>query len=105
MWSAVALPILPIAANSFGWIFTEMGRQPWLVFGLLPTASGVSPGTTAAEVSTTLIGFCLLYVVLAVIEVRLLLTYVRDGLPDVSDNEADGGDSGDDSDAPLTFAY
>ena len=39
VWS-VALPLL---ANSFGWIFTEMGRQPWTVFGVLRTAASVSP--------------------------------------------------------------
>ena len=37
---AIALPLLPLLANSFGWIFTEMGRQPWIVFGLMPTAAG-----------------------------------------------------------------
>ncbi|UYM04369.1 cytochrome ubiquinol oxidase subunit I [Solicola gregarius] len=100
VWSAIALPFLPIAANAFGWIFTEMGRQPWLVFGLLPTASGVSPGTTGAEVTTSLIGFSLVYTVLAVIEIRLLLTYIREGLPDVTPVEPADGD-----DAPMTFAY
>ena len=100
VWSAIALPLLPLAANAFGWIFTEMGRQPWLVFGLLPTASGVSPGTTVGEVATSLIGFCLLYLVLAVIEVRLLLTYIGKGLPDEAPPE-----TGDDTDAPLSFAY
>ena len=44
------LPLMPLLGNSFGWIFTEMGRQPWIVFGLMPTAAGVSPGVSAAEV-------------------------------------------------------
>ena len=39
------LPFLPLFANSFGWIFTEMGRQPWAVFGLMTTAQAVSPGS------------------------------------------------------------
>ena len=38
------------SATRFGWIFTEMGRQPWIVFGLMPTAAGVSPGVSALEV-------------------------------------------------------
>ena len=42
---AILLPFLPLAANSFGWIFTEMGRQPWVVFGLMTTPIGVSPST------------------------------------------------------------
>jgi cytochrome bd ubiquinol oxidase subunit I len=43
--AAVAGLFLPFAANSVGWIFTEMGRQPWLVFGILRTADGVSPAS------------------------------------------------------------
>ena len=96
--AAIVLPLLPLFANSFGWIFTEMGRQPWVVFGLMPTAAGVSPGTTAAEVLTSLIAFTVLYGVLALIEVRLLLTYIKAGLPEIHDVE-------DHDDAPLAFAY
>ena len=99
--SAIVLPLLPLAANSFGWIFTEMGRQPWVVFGLMSTESGVSPGTTVAEVATSLIVFTLLYGVLAVVEVRLLLHYVQRGLPSTDSDHP----STDDSDAPLTYAY
>ena len=97
--SAVLLPFLPLVANSFGWIFTEMGRQPWAVFGLMSTAQGVSPGTTTGEVLTSLIGFTVLYGVLAVVELRLLLTYIKDGLPEIEE------DSTDDHDGPLAFAY
>jgi cytochrome d ubiquinol oxidase subunit I len=96
--TAVLLPLLPLLANSFGWIFTETGRQPWLVFGLLPTASGVSPGTTGAEVLTSLIGFTLLYGVLAVVEVKLMFSSIRAGL-DPAPVESD------DSGKPLSFAY
>ena len=97
--SAVLLPFLPLVANSFGWIFTEMGRQPWAVFGLMSTAQGVSPGTTTGEVLTSLIGFTVLYGVLAVVEMRLLLTYIKDGLPEIEE------ESTDDHDGPLAFAY
>ncbi|MCW2841877.1 MAG: cytochrome ubiquinol oxidase subunit [Aeromicrobium sp.] len=98
--AAIVLPLLPMAANSFGWIFTEMGRQPWVVFGLMPTASGVSPSTSVAEVATSLAAFTALYGVLAVIEVRLLLRYIGKGLP-----ELDPPRDRDDIDAPLAFAY
>ena len=98
--AAVVLPFLPLLANSFGWIFTEMGRQPWVVFGLMPTAAGVSPGTTLAEVLTSLIGFTLLYGALAVVEIKLLLTYIQAGLPDI-----EPAPDPDDEDAPLAFAY
>ena len=79
---AVLLPFLPLAANSIGWIFTEMGRQPWIVWGLMTTPLGVSPSTSAFEVTLTLVGFTVLYGVLAVVEVSLLLRRIRAGLPD-----------------------
>jgi cytochrome d ubiquinol oxidase subunit I len=105
----IALPLLPLFANSMGWIFTETGRQPWLVFGLLPTAAGVSPGTTVAEVLTSMIVFTGLYSGLAVIEVRLMLKYIRSGLPALTPANPDRTDHTDDSgegaDAPLEFAY
>ncbi len=79
---AVLLPLLPLAANSLGWIFTEMGRQPWIVWGLMTTPLGVSPSTSAVEVGLTLVGFTVLYGVLAVVEAGLLLRQIRAGLPD-----------------------
>ncbi|MGH3453491.1 MAG: cytochrome ubiquinol oxidase subunit I [Nocardioidaceae bacterium] len=99
--TAVVLPFLPLLGNSFGWIFTEMGRQPWIVFGLMQTSAGVSPGTTSAEVITSLSVFTLLYGGLAVVEVGLLLRYIRAGLPTVEPSEP--GDS--DEQRPLAFAY
>ena len=99
---AILLPLLPVAANSFGWIFTEMGRQPWVVFGLMTTANGVSPSVGAGLVATSLITFTLLYAALAVVEVGLLVKTIRQGLPDVADSTPpDGGDA----DRPLAFAY
>ena len=108
-WLVAPLPLLPLAANTFGWIFTETGRQPWLVFGLLPTSAGVSPGTTTAEVLTSLIGFTVLYGALTVIEVKLMTKSIRAGLPpaDVRPVDPDGSDDGsdDESGKPLSFAY
>jgi len=87
---AIAGVLLPFVANTMGWIFTEMGRQPWTVFGLMSTASAVSPGVNVTEVAITLVGFTLVYAVLAVIEVRLLLKSIRQG-PDPEGGEADAG--------------
>jgi cytochrome bd ubiquinol oxidase subunit I len=100
--AAILLPFLPLAANSFGWIFTEMGRQPWIVFTLMPTVAGVSPGTTTAEVVTSLSVYTVLYGVLAIVEVGLLLMVIRNGLPDVS---ADVVAPTDNPDKPMAFAY
>jgi cytochrome d ubiquinol oxidase subunit I len=62
---------LPIVASLSGWTFTEMGRQPWTVFGMLQTSDSVSPTVPAYEVWISLIGFTLLYGVLAVIAGRI----------------------------------
>jgi cytochrome d ubiquinol oxidase subunit I len=99
--ACIVLPFLPLFGNSFGWIFTEMGRQPWLVFGLMQTPLGVSPGTSTAEVLTTLIGFTLLYGALAVVEVKLLLQYIRPGLPTIEPTP----EPTDGEEAPFAFAY
>ncbi|TWP37920.1 cytochrome ubiquinol oxidase subunit I [Leekyejoonella antrihumi] len=101
-WAAISVVLLPIFANSFGWIFTEAGRQPWLVFGLFTTQSGVSPGVSGAEVATSLTIFTALYAVLAVIEVKLTLRYVRAGAQELEEPSA-GAD--DDADDKLAFAY
>jgi cytochrome d ubiquinol oxidase subunit I len=70
---------LPLAAMVIGWIFTEMGRQPWLVFGLLKTSDGVSPGTTGVEVLISLLCFTAIYATLAVVEFRLILKAAHAG--------------------------
>ncbi len=103
-WAAligIGLPLLPLFAASFGWIFTEMGRQPWIVFGLMATAAGVSQVTSTFQVWVSLIGFTLLYAVLAVIEVGLLVRTVKQGPPEaVVDPFVDR-----ELDAPLTISY
>jgi cytochrome d ubiquinol oxidase subunit I len=103
LWAAMALPFLPLFANSFGWIFTELGRQPWAVFGLMTTDRAVSPGVSTGEVLTSLIVLTALYGVLAVIEVRLLLTYIARGADPLPEPHPDVDEPG--SDRPLAFAY
>jgi cytochrome d ubiquinol oxidase subunit I len=93
--SAVAMPLL---ANSFGWIFTEMGRQPWTVFGVFRTADSVSPTVDAPTVATSLVVLTVLYGVLAVIEVGLFVRYARAGAPELQPDK-------DDDDQQLAFAY
>jgi cytochrome bd ubiquinol oxidase subunit I len=76
-----ALPAaaLPFIASLTGWTFTEMGRQPWAVFGLLKTSDADSPSVSTAEVLITLIGFTLLYGVLAAIAGRIFVKTARKG--------------------------
>ena len=75
---------LPILAHSTGWIFAEVGRQPWAVYGLFKTEFGVSPeaAVSSGEVLTTLIGFTLLYAVLIVADVYLMKKYAIAGTAD-----------------------
>jgi len=68
---------LPYLANSFGWIFTEVGRQPWIVFGLMKTEQGVSNTVPAGTVLLSLISYTLLYAALMVADAYLLVKYAR----------------------------
>ena len=95
-----AMPLMPLFAISFGWIFTEMGRQPWVVAGVMPTATGVSTSVPAGTVLLSMITYTVIYGALAVLEVWLFLRYAKKGLPDVAPVEVQS-----DPDAPLTFAY
>jgi cytochrome bd ubiquinol oxidase subunit I len=77
--AAIAALPAALAANIFGWVLTEMGRQPWTVVGELLTAASVSPGVSLAEVALSLSVFTALYGALAVVEARLLWRYVKAG--------------------------
>lgn len=70
---------LPILANWCGWIFTEVGRQPWLVFGLLKTADGNSPNVGVTSIVLTLAGYIVIYGVLIAIGAWLMWREVRHG--------------------------
>jgi cytochrome d ubiquinol oxidase subunit I len=70
---------LAILANSFGWIFTEMGRQPWAVFGEMLTRDALSPSVPAWQVVTSLVVFAILYLVIATIALRLIFRYAKAG--------------------------
>ena len=99
-WAVVALPFLPLAANTFGWLFTEMGRQPWIVFGQMKTAAGVS-ANSAGEVLASVIVLTLLYGGLAVVEVGLH-AQIRQGRAAATEDPrpADSGEQ-----APLALVY
>ena len=94
--------VMPLLGSSTGWIFTEMGRQPWIVFGLMQTSQGVSPTISPFYVITSMTIFTLLYGALAVIEVGLLARAVKIGPPDsVVPNYPDKLGE----DRPLTVTY
>ena len=83
---AIALPYL---ANSTGWIMTEMGRQPWVVFGVMLTRDAVSGAVGVGFVATTLIGFTVIYGVLSVVDVYLLSKYARSTPPEITEPSAE----------------
>ncbi|WP_193605557.1 cytochrome ubiquinol oxidase subunit I [Nocardioides dongkuii] len=101
---AVVLPLAVVFANSWGWLFTELGRQPWVVYGLMTVGNAVSPGVSTTEAWISLLSLTLVYAVLAVIEIGLTLKYVRAGAPAFQE-PPDPGNTPADDDAPLTFAY
>jgi cytochrome d ubiquinol oxidase subunit I len=92
---AIAAPFL---ANTAGWIFTEMGRQPWVVYGTMFTAAGVSPTVSTAEVTTSLLAFTVLYAVLAAVDAALMARYARSVPPAAPAEEPEESDV-------LAFAY
>ena len=68
---------LPFIANTFGWIITEAGRQPWMVVGLQKVSDAVSQNITTTEVMITLIGFTLIYAILAVAALSIAVKFVH----------------------------
>jgi cytochrome d ubiquinol oxidase subunit I len=106
-FAVLTLP-MPYLAASFGWIFTEMGRQPFVVAPnptgsdqvFLMTQFGVSSVVPAGVILSSLIIFTVVYAVLGVFWFRLIHRYAVEGLPDAKAPEIH-----DDSDRPLSFAY
>jgi Cytochrome bd-type quinol oxidase, subunit 1 len=111
--------LAPFGANIAGWVFTEMGRQPFVVAPnpdpsgidgvFMFTAAAVSPGVTVAELLFSVITLTLVYAVLLVFELVLLVRYVRSGvagaMPELVPHEDDPDDPADRRDDVLAFAY
>lgn len=118
----------PFGANAAGWIFTEMGRQPFVVAPnpdpngidqvFMFTAAAVSPGVSAGELLASLVTLTVVYAVLLVVEVKLLVKYIRGGVvsampelahvpADENEDQAPGDKSGNGkpADDVLAFAY
>jgi cytochrome d ubiquinol oxidase subunit I len=92
IWSAP----LPLLGSLVGWVFTEMGRQPWIVFSLMLTEDGVSPNVPGWTVLISLVAFTLIYAALAVVEFGLILKAAQKGpdpLPDPNAPEDDSDDA------------
>jgi len=79
-WMPYAIA-LPIIGTSTGWIFTEVARQPWIVFGIMRTEDATSPNVSVNMLLTSLIVYTLLYGVLIVVDIYLLAKYAKDETP------------------------
>jgi cytochrome d ubiquinol oxidase subunit I len=87
LWIFVFAAILPQIANQAGWFAAEMGRQPWVVYGLLRTSEAFSQAVTANQVLFSLILFFLVYTLLLVLFIYLLDRKIKGGPYDESDEE------------------
>jgi cytochrome d ubiquinol oxidase subunit I len=70
---------LPYLAAQLGWIVAEVGRQPWLVYGVLRTSDGVSKSIDSTQVLFSLVGFTLVYGLLMAVDIYLLTKYAKKG--------------------------
>ena len=109
-WIALAAIPTPFLGSSFGWIFTEMGRQPWVVApnptGIdmvrMLTADGVTEIAGPGQVMTSLLSFTAVYTALGIVWFTLLRRYVRAGPPEVKGADAHAPL---DDERQLSFAY
>lgn len=79
LWILMLLAPLPFIANTAGWTTAEVGRQPWLVYGLMRTSEGSSPFVTAGSSMFTLIGFMGMYLLLGILFLFLVYREVEHG--------------------------
>src|SRR5215469_1690866 len=79
LWILLLSVPLPYIANTAGWFTAELGRQPWLVYGLLRTAEGFSPTVSSGNAWFTLLGFMGIYTVLAIFCLFLVLQVIQQG--------------------------
>lgn len=79
LWALLLAFPLPYLATTFGWMTAEIGRQPWLIYGLMRTSSGVSPLVSAGNGLFTLLGFMGMYALLSVLFLFLIWREVEEG--------------------------
>ncbi len=90
LWTLMLALPFPYIATTAGWMTAELGRQPWLIYGLMRTSAGVSPRVSAGNGLFTLMGFMGLYMVLGMLFLFLIHREIDHG-PDRSGCQATGG--------------
>ncbi|MCO6450227.1 MAG: cytochrome ubiquinol oxidase subunit I [Caldilineales bacterium] len=84
LWAMILAVFTPIIANQLGWATAEVGRQPWIVYGLMRTADAFSPNVGATQVIISLIMFSIIYLLLLAVFIFLLNDKIQHG-PDAID--------------------
>jgi cytochrome bd ubiquinol oxidase subunit I len=79
LWILMLIMPFPYVANESGWVVTEVGRQPWIIYGLMRTAEAGSPTVASGEAVFTLIGFAGMYFLLGVLFLSLVLREIGIG--------------------------
>ena len=79
LWVLMLSLPLPYIANTAGWLTAELGRQPWVIYGLMRTAHGVSPRVVAGNAWFTLLGFMGMYTVLSILWLFLIYQQIEHG--------------------------
>ena len=79
---------LPYIANTAGWMVAEIGRQPWLVYGLFRTEHGYSPMVSSGNVLFTLLGFAGMYTILSLLYIFLILRRIEKGAEELGNTES-----------------
>lgn len=79
---------LPVIACQFGWAAAEVGRQPWIVYGLLRTKDAFSPTVSAAEVWISLILFTVFYLIMTVVYIYLMMKKIKAGIEPENENQS-----------------
>lgn len=83
---------LPFIANTSGWIMSEIGRQPWVVNGLMLTTDGISPNVSAGSILFSLIAFSVIYTLLAIVMVYLFIRVIKKGPNDMDKEDVTSTD-------------
>ncbi len=86
----VAAAFLPFVATTFGWLLTELGRQPWIVQGLLLTKNANSPSVSTTWIAISLGLFICLYIALLVVDIWLMRRYAGKDPADAGPEEGVG---------------
>jgi cytochrome d ubiquinol oxidase subunit I len=81
LWCLLLSWPLPYVATTAGWMTAEIGRQPWLVFGLVRTSMGSSTHVSAGNSLFTLLGFLGMYTLLSLLWIILVYNHIQDGPP------------------------